>query len=58
MLLVFKHTKKELDIAYIKRNLGTKIFWKGIRAYYLKYKDLNTSTKDFKTIMEEFQEKI
>ena len=33
--------------------LGTKIFWKGIRAYYLKYKDLNASTKDFKTIMEE-----
>ena len=32
--------------------LGTDIFWQGIRAYYLKFKDLNASTKDFKNIME------
>ena len=33
--------------------LGTEIFWKGIRAYYLKFKDLNASTEDFKVVMEE-----
>ena len=33
--------------------LGTKIFWKGIENYYLKYKDLNASTADFKKVMEE-----
>ena len=33
--------------------LGTEIFWKGIRAYYLKFKDLNASTEDFKMVMEE-----
>ena len=33
--------------------LGTKIFWKGIKNYYLKYKDLNASTADFKKVMEE-----
>jgi len=33
--------------------LGTKIFWKGIKSYYLKYKDLNASTADFKKVMEE-----
>ena len=33
--------------------LGTKVFWKGIRAYYLKYKDLNATTEDFKKVMEE-----
>mgnify|MGYP006158035795 FL=1 len=33
--------------------LGTKVFWKGIRAYYKKYKDLNASTDDFKKVIEE-----
>ena len=33
--------------------LGTKIFWKGIKNYYLKYKDSNASTADFKKVMEE-----
>ena len=33
--------------------LGTEIFWEGIRAYYLKFKDLNASTEDFKMVMEE-----
>jgi aminopeptidase N len=32
--------------------LGTEIFWKGIRAYYKKYKDLNATTSDFRKIME------
>jgi len=33
--------------------LGTEVFWKGIRAYYKKYKDLNASTDDFKKVIEE-----
>ena len=33
--------------------LGTEIFREGIRAYYLKFKDLNASTEDFKMVMEE-----
>jgi aminopeptidase N len=33
--------------------LGTDIFWKGIQAYYKKYKDLNATTEDFQREMEE-----
>lgn len=37
--------------------LGTEIFWKGIRAYYKKYKDLNATTSDFRKIMEDVSNK-
>ncbi len=37
--------------------LGTEIFWKGIRVYYSKYKDLNVRTSDFKRIMENVSNK-
>ncbi len=37
--------------------LGTEIFWKGIRVYYNKYKDLNVRTSDFKRIMENVSNK-
>lgn len=33
--------------------VGTDIFWKGIRAYYKKYKDSNATTEDFRREMEE-----
>ena len=33
--------------------LGTEIFWKGIRSYYSKFKDLNATTEDFRQVMEE-----
>ena len=33
--------------------VGTDVFWKGIRAYYKKYKDANATTKDFQREMEE-----
>lgn len=33
--------------------VGTDIFWKGIRSYYTKYKDLNATTSDFRKEMEE-----
>lgn len=33
--------------------VGTEVFWKGIRSYYKKYKDLNASTEDFRREMEE-----
>ena len=41
-------------ILHMLRGLvGTDIFWKGIQTYYKKYKNLNTTTDDFKRIMEE-----
>jgi len=33
--------------------VGTDNFWKGIRIYYNKFKDLNATTEDFKKVMEE-----
>jgi aminopeptidase N len=33
--------------------VGTDAFWKGIRAYYKKYKDANATTEDFQREMEE-----
>jgi aminopeptidase N len=33
--------------------VGTEVFWKGIRSYYAKYKDLNATTEDFRREMEE-----
>ncbi len=32
--------------------VGTDVFWKGIQAYYKKYKDLNATTADFQKEME------
>lgn len=32
--------------------VGTDVFWKGIRSYYQKYKDLNATTDDFRVAME------
>jgi len=37
----------------LRRKLGDTIFWKGIRAYYAKYENLNANTTDFEKIMEE-----
>ena len=37
--------------------LGTETFWKGVRVYYNKYKDLNVTTDDFKRIMEDVSNK-
>ncbi|WP_117884619.1 M1 family metallopeptidase [Aureibaculum luteum] len=36
----------------LRGKVGTDVFWKGIRAYYKKYKDLNTTTADFQKEME------
>ena len=33
--------------------LGDKLFWKGIKNYYSKFKDSNASTDDFRIVMEE-----
>jgi len=37
--------------------LGTETFWKGIRIYYNKYRDLNVTTDDFKRVMESVSNK-
>jgi len=33
--------------------VGTDVFWKGITSYYKKYKDINATTDDFRSVMEE-----
>ena len=41
-------------ILHMLRGLvGTDTFWKGIQIYYKKYQDLNATTADFKSVMEE-----
>ena len=37
----------------LRRKLGEDAFWKGIRAYYAKYKDGNANTDDFRVAMEQ-----
>ncbi len=37
----------------LRKKLGNETFWKGIRAYYQKYKLKNASTTDFKNVMME-----
>jgi aminopeptidase N len=37
----------------LRRKLGDTLFWKGIRNYYAKYKDLNANTADFEQVMEQ-----
>jgi aminopeptidase N len=37
----------------LRRELGDDIFWKGIRAYYERYKNGNALTTDFERVMEE-----
>lgn len=36
----------------LRRKLGDSLYWKGIRAYYAKYRNANANTEDFKKIME------
>ena len=37
----------------LRGQLGTEIFWKGIREYYRRYRDGNASTLEFRKVMEE-----
>ena len=37
----------------LRKKLGDETFWKGIRAYYEKFKFSNASTNDFKNVMKE-----
>jgi aminopeptidase N len=36
----------------LRQEVGEEAFWKGIRAYYQKYKDANALTADFQQVME------
>ncbi len=40
----------------LRREVGTGTFWKGLRAYYNRYRHQNASTRDFRTVMEEVSE--
>ncbi|MDV7187869.1 M1 family metallopeptidase [Lutibacter sp. TH_r2] len=37
----------------LRNKIGDEVFWKGIKAYYEKYKFSNASTTDFKKVMQE-----
>jgi aminopeptidase N len=37
----------------LRRKLGDTLFWKGIHAYYAKYKNSNANTADFEQVMEQ-----
>lgn len=37
----------------LRHRLGDETFWKGIRAYYKKYRNANAMTIDFRTVMEQ-----
>ena len=41
----------------LRKKLGDEIFWKGIRAYYDKFKFSNASTNNFKNVMAEISDK-
>ncbi|WP_263821061.1 M1 family metallopeptidase [Salinibacter sp.] len=37
----------------LRREVGTDTFWRGLRAYYERYRDGNASTRDFRAVMED-----
>jgi len=37
----------------LRHEMGTETFWKGLRAYYDRYRHQNASTRDFRRVMEE-----
>lgn len=37
----------------LRREMGPETFWKGLRAYYDRYRHQNASTRDFQAVMEE-----
>ncbi|MFB6272629.1 MAG: M1 family metallopeptidase [Salinibacter sp.] len=37
----------------LRQRVGTSTFWKGLRAYYDRYRHQNASTRDFRAVMEE-----
>ncbi|MFB6232599.1 MAG: M1 family metallopeptidase [Salinibacter sp.] len=37
----------------LRQRVGTRTFWKGLRAYYDRYRHQNASTRDFRAVMED-----
>ena len=37
----------------LRAEIGTEVFWKGIREYYRRYQDRNASTADLRAVMEQ-----
>ncbi|MCP4884729.1 MAG: M1 family metallopeptidase, partial [Flavobacteriales bacterium] len=40
-------------LSMLRHRLGDEVFWQGIRMYYKTYKDGNTMSEDFQTVMEQ-----
>jgi aminopeptidase N len=53
VLNTFVYQKGGWFLHMLRGQVGDDAFWKGIRAYYAKYRDKNASTADFQAVMEE-----
>jgi len=52
LLNVNSYQKGAWVLHMLKHELGDKVFWDGIRKYYMHYKNGNANTDDFKKVME------
>ena len=50
---VIVYEKGSWALHLLRAQVGTDGFWKGIRAYYRRFRDANASTADFRQVMEE-----
>jgi aminopeptidase N len=47
------YEKGSWTLHMLRRKIGDNLFWKGLRAYYAKYKNLNANTADLEQVMEQ-----
>ena len=47
------YDKGAFTLHMLRGLLGDEVFWRGIREYYARYRDLNATTDDFRRVMEE-----
>jgi len=47
------YEKGSWTLHMLRRKIGDDLFWKGLRAYYAKYKNLNANTADLEQVMEQ-----
>jgi len=47
------YEKGSWTLHMLRRKIGDDLFWKGLRTYYAKYKNLNANTADLEQVMEQ-----
>ena len=47
------YEKGSWTLHMLRRKIGNDLFWKGLRSYYAKYKNLNANTADLEQVMEQ-----